>query len=241
MIKKKTIFIWIFTIALIVTPFVCNILIGLKKPNNIAVVGQPTDWLSFYGCYIGSVISTIGAFVVLSITIKDSDEKFKQQLRYSQNRLEQEFRHKEILVTVDDLVDRVASFNPEEIIRISKIAKPTQQQLQEELSYLESLRKKYKALGFSATLLYDGSNNTSEAQLLEIHSKLVTDVMGLIKETYLLLSKHLNDEKYDGLLKELKNVSLKIDIATNECEKLMFAAKTYYDYIVYDFNKNKLL
>lgn len=228
-------------IALILAPFVCNLLLGFNHPDNIDVVGRPEDWLQFYGSYLGAVITTIGTFVVLSLTIKDSDEKFKQQLRYSQNRLEQEFRHKEILVTVDDLIDRIASFNPEEIIRIGKIANPSKKQLQEELSYLESLRKKYKGLGFSATLLYDGKNNVFETQLLEVHSKLITDVIELIKETYLLISKHLNDEKHDEFFKELEAISNKVEMTTHGCQQLMDAAKKYYDYIVYDFNKNKML
>jgi len=76
--KKK--YIYLTGLGVIAFPFLLNILIGMKRPQNITVVGHPADWLLFYGSYIGGILTAIIGY----ITIYWSNQRSKLQIQITE-------------------------------------------------------------------------------------------------------------------------------------------------------------
>ena len=51
-------------IIIVVVPILINWIIGLHTPCKIIVVGESKDWLSFYGSYIGGIITALISFFI---------------------------------------------------------------------------------------------------------------------------------------------------------------------------------
>lgn len=71
-IKNIFICIGICIICIVGIPILINILI--LKPRLFDVVGTSTDWLSFWGGYLGAIISAGVAFIILHIQRKDNEK-----------------------------------------------------------------------------------------------------------------------------------------------------------------------
>lgn len=77
-------------ILLLITPPILNW--ALSRPAFCRIVGTDTDWLSFYGGYIGSAISSLVAFFILHQQLKNNHEENEnnRQLQISTLQYEQE-------------------------------------------------------------------------------------------------------------------------------------------------------
>ena len=59
-------------------PILLNIILGSNNPfQDIAIVGDSTHWLAFYGSYIGGVLTSIIGFTTLHM----ESERSKIQLK----------------------------------------------------------------------------------------------------------------------------------------------------------------
>lgn len=58
-------------------PFVLNVLIRWRSPYS--VVGEPQDWLLFYGSYIGGVLTAVIGIITLYQSAKRSDMEIKRK------------------------------------------------------------------------------------------------------------------------------------------------------------------
>ena len=79
-------------IIIVVVPILINWIIGLHTPCKIIVVGESKDWLSFYGSYIGGIITALISFFILYRTIRHNKNEAeitrkKQDLEILENRL----------------------------------------------------------------------------------------------------------------------------------------------------------
>lgn len=72
-IKNIFICIGICIICIVGIPILINILI--LKPRLFDIVGTSTDWLSFWGGYLGAIISAGVAFAILYIQRKDNEKQ----------------------------------------------------------------------------------------------------------------------------------------------------------------------
>ena len=72
-IKNIFICIGICIICIVGIPILINILI--LKPRLFDIVGTSTDWLSFWGGYLGAIISAGVAFTILYIQRKDNKKQ----------------------------------------------------------------------------------------------------------------------------------------------------------------------
>ena len=71
-IKK---FWWIVLIVILVLPIGINYILLRTTPFSIPIVGSETDWLSFWGGYLGAIISAAVAFIILYIQRKDDESQ----------------------------------------------------------------------------------------------------------------------------------------------------------------------
>jgi hypothetical protein len=145
-------------IGLAIAPIILNILIGFEHPHNIQVVGDATDWLNFYGGYLGSAIAVIGALYVCKVTINNERQNQANSLFYT-----------EILGIQNELAKRFESFYPEELLLDSPFREflhssfPSSQAIDKEENRLHTLYCKCHGLRYSASFLYyDESSSESK-------------------------------------------------------------------------------
>ena len=62
---------WWWILVILILPFAINFI--LLIPTFTKIVGDNTTWLSFWGSYLGSIISAGVAFVILHIQRKDTN------------------------------------------------------------------------------------------------------------------------------------------------------------------------
>ena len=86
-IKNISISIGICIICIVIIPILINVLI--LKPRLFDIVGTSTDWLSFWGGYLGAVISAGVAFIILHIQRKDNE----RQVEYTMNENDLQNKH----------------------------------------------------------------------------------------------------------------------------------------------------
>lgn len=67
---------WWVVIIVIVMPIVVNFI--LLIPAFLPIVGKNTHWLAFLGGYIGSLISTFGAWLILCCQLKQNHDENKK-------------------------------------------------------------------------------------------------------------------------------------------------------------------
>ncbi|WP_433581615.1 hypothetical protein [Paenibacillus amylolyticus] len=79
----------IIAVILILTPILINILARIVLPFNISFitpVGEPKDWVAFFGTYMGAIIGGIIAFIVARLQIR-SNEKENNRIRTLEKRM----------------------------------------------------------------------------------------------------------------------------------------------------------
>ena len=61
-------------ITIITIPIITNTFIGLNTPFSIKVSGSETDWVSFFGSYLGGVLTAIIGYITLYYNTKQSEK-----------------------------------------------------------------------------------------------------------------------------------------------------------------------
>ena len=84
---------WWIALVILFMPIVLNFI--LLTPSFTAIVGDEIAWLSFWGGYLGAIISTAAAFIILYIQRKDNESENEKnrvdnEVQNKQNRVENE-------------------------------------------------------------------------------------------------------------------------------------------------------
>lgn len=66
---QKIVLIIGIALLFLISPIILNFILGLETPKIIDIVGDSTDWLSFYGSYFGALIAASISFFILYKTI----------------------------------------------------------------------------------------------------------------------------------------------------------------------------
>lgn len=230
MITKK----WMtgaFVVA-ITLPIVCNLFIQCNSPNCIHVIGEQTDWLSFFGGYLGSVFASLASFVILFYTLKESRRES-----------ELEMRHKEILMNIDDMSKRFAEYNVTDIIRLGVQVRPTKEKIGEEITRLQILHEKFQSLYFSGKLWYGHPKLEAEKLFYEEYTELLFDTIQLTKQLILFYSTLTNDEFYldDNCKEKMMDFAKVVENLTKRKEDVFLLADSYLQDTIKDFNKHQFL
>lgn len=112
----------IVTIIILIIPLIINKVILL--PAMFDVVGEGTDWLSFWGAYLGSIISAAVAFIILYIQKRENDKQNEtnRQLQYNILKYQQEQSYLNDFIVISSKL--IAIINPLEIKTICKNLRP---------------------------------------------------------------------------------------------------------------------
>lgn len=170
---------WRFVIigAILLLPFALNFIIVRPQCSNMSVVGTATDWLSFWGSYLGCVLSVFASLIILYQTIKTTQQQYAIDLY-----------HKELLYFHDDIKDRFSKYNIAEVIKFSEYISPQKEQIAEETVRLQYLHEKYSSLFYSAQLLYMQLDNADNGAFLESYKYMISKSVELINDVFRFLS-----------------------------------------------------
>lgn len=100
-------------ILILITPPILNWV--LSRPAFCRIVGTDTDWLSFYGGYIGSVISCMVAFFILHQQLKNNHEENENNRRLQINTLQYEQEKQWLHEMRRACVNNVNSYNHNDV------------------------------------------------------------------------------------------------------------------------------
>ena len=101
-------------VSVMSVPIILNFILGLPTPCGITIIGQSTDWLSFWGAYLGGIITAAIGFV----SIYYSQKKYEKRQEAEQLKEIEKYREKQASLLQDELIRRVESLNFYSICRI---------------------------------------------------------------------------------------------------------------------------
>lgn len=190
----------VIILLLIIIPICVNYILSREKVCNYDVVGNGVDWISFYGSYLGSVLTASIAFYVLQKTIET--EKWI-------DRKNQKIRQYELLR--DDLSDRISRIELTDVFRVIMYRKNFD--AKEEMDRLISLLYNYKAMSNSSMLRYGLDEDDRCVDFFEEYNSLIADICIAINSMMRVLANYIetNDKVIleselsimNGVMKEL--------------------------------------
>lgn len=224
---KKWHIICVILFVLFVIPVLLNFFLGIPRLRNVYVVGSSTDWLAFYAAYYGSLITASISFVVLYFSLVESRREHELACD-----------HEEVLEIMRDLSNRFAQFTPSEIIDLGAnytIANSTGQfdyMVSEELSRLQKCDDKYRALKFSAAIMY-GSDceqlNEKCRVFLDSYVELMSEVIQIVENVIVVYSR-CGQSDMCSLHAQLEEYSRQIDAVSRKNYEVWKLAMVYVNY-----------
>ena len=196
---------WWILIIMLVLPVGINYILLKTTPFSIPIVGEDTDWLSFWGGYLGAIISTGAAFIILYIQRKDnerqnaynrSQNKSNRQLQLNILQYQQEYQwYKELKVSC---IDYYNAFDQNDIINLCNLINEKKSvSLSEASKLLESLIDKNNKVTFQLEFQFSKNKDEEEIRLLKKLEGYNLVYMALIYDAqYIIRQFKKNDEVY---------------------------------------------
>lgn len=190
---------------MLVLPVGINYILLKTTPFSIPIVGEDTDWLSFWGGYLGAIISTGAAFIILYIQRKDnerqnaynrSQNKSNRQLQLNILQYQQEYQwYKELKVSC---IDYYNAFDQNDIINLCNLINEKKSvSLSEASKLLESLIDKNNKVTFQLEFQFSKNKDEEEIRLLKKLEGYNLVYMALIYDAqYIIRQFKKNDEVY---------------------------------------------
>ena len=114
MIAKKY---WWIIILIIILPTMVNLILVTPSPCSLTIAGNNVDWLSFWGCYLGAIISTGSAFIILAVQYKQNHIENSKNRELQKNVLLYQ-QEREQLHSITKISSKLlTSVEPNEVIR----------------------------------------------------------------------------------------------------------------------------
>lgn len=210
--KTKHIF---YTIAIIFTiPILLNIVLGTPNPlSNINVIGDSALWLSFYGSYIGGVLTAIIGFVALY------KESVRNKLLLTINSKEDALKELKL-----SLSDRIGLFDFSKVMEISLYPKDKtmyntiQRELSEYHNLLSSKANAWAVVYASSNQLEVVKFKDAYIDCYDIFNECINSITGAIYH----LSKSKTDEEINLIIEtEISPINRRNNEA-NEKLRLLF-------------------
>lgn len=151
-------------ILILITPPILNW--ALSRPAFCRIVGTDTDWLSFYGGYIGSVISSMVAFFILHQQLKNNHEENRKNRDIQRNIIKYQ-QEKEWLDRLRSAcIENITAYDTAPLYHIAGIMLSNPDQAKTEL---EQLSNKIQQINLQIEIL--GYNDMINDPLIEFHKK----------------------------------------------------------------------
>lgn len=109
---------WWVILMMLVSPIVINFI--LLVPAFYPIVGRDTDWLIFWGSYLGSIISASVAFIILAIQYKQNQKENKANRQLQINTIKHQQEQNQLHSIINISAKLISITNPYKVIDICK-------------------------------------------------------------------------------------------------------------------------
>lgn len=117
--NKKNIYVGIIIIVLVlINPFIINWLI--LRPSLFEHIGTGVDWLSFWGGYLGAIISAAVAFYILAIQYKQNKNENEKNRTLQINVIIHQQEREQLHSITKISSELISSVNPIEIMHLAR-------------------------------------------------------------------------------------------------------------------------
>lgn len=106
---------WWAILTILALPIAINYILLKPTPFSIPIVGEETDWLSFWGSYLGAVISAGVAFVILAIQYQQNKDENTANRKLQKNVLKHQIRTQRLNDIENRLITYFQSFHYAEV------------------------------------------------------------------------------------------------------------------------------
>ena len=168
-------------VVIYVIPRIINYLI--LKPASFEVVGDGTHWLSFWGGYLGAIISAGVAFIILGIQYQQNKKENNDNRTLQKNVLKHQVRTQRLNTIEARLIDYFQSFNYVEIDNLAyqilnkEDRNPIMARLKELWKEKESATLKLEMIFVSSTDEAESTHLRAFKDYDEQYNMLVEDLM----------------------------------------------------------------
>lgn len=205
-----------FCLFIAITPIVINYILTRDVVCNYNVAGSGKDWISFYGSFLGSVLSTCIAYYVLLKTIEhEKRENMKRQKRQDLEWLR------------EDLSNRISNLEITDVFRVFLYLPDID--IQKEIERLTNLLYDYKAKSNSSMLKY-GLNDKDERckEFFDVYNALICDVCCEINELRSILISFQHSSNKGIFMDRLPEIKEKMKTLNERPQFVFEKAKAYY-------------
>lgn len=117
-ILKVLLGVFITIVVIYIIPRTINYII--LKPATFEIVGDGTHWLSFWGSYLGAIISAGVAFFILAIQYRQNKKENERNRNLQINVIKHQQELEQLHSIIKISSDLILSVNPIEIMRLSR-------------------------------------------------------------------------------------------------------------------------
>ena len=180
-VLKVLLWLSITVVVIYVIPRIINYLI--LKPASFEVVGDGTHWLSFWGGYLGAIISAGVAFIILGIQYQQNKKENNDNRTLQKNVLKHQVRTQRLNTIEARLIDYFQSFNYVEIDNLAyqilnkEDRNPIMARLKELWKEKESATLKLEMIFVSSTDEAESTHLRAFKDYDEQYNMLVEDLM----------------------------------------------------------------
>ena len=235
-IKKYLFLISIIGLFLIiVSPIIVNLVITRNPLFDYRIAGESKDWIGFYGTFLGSVLASIVAYVVMIYTIKNNEEQTKKTLQQSELEHLRIIKHEELIALRNDLSNRIANINYPSIIRACQY--PFDFNPDDELNRLDNLYYLYQQLSNSSLLAYGTEKDFEYRDFNYAYNTFLSQLCKYINELTIIIWDYKKTKDKESFVIKLNTLSKTVteysdkqyEIVFNQAERLYRCKRQEYD------------
>lgn len=232
---------WAF-LVLIIAPVLINYLI--LKPAFFNFVGKDTDWLGFWGAYIGTILSSVIAFYVLHKQLEQNQKENKSNRELQIDILKYQQKSQWLTELKVKLAEyyKAFSFNDVNAIGDNILVKSIRlsEQIKDARTSLKLIMDNFNIADFSKGILFPKDLDSRETELLAKLKSYSNELSSLLEDLDWYLFSVFGHNGGDSMLRKMyidKTNAYKQEIHSHESEsRRIWEVIEEYDYKVSGYN-----
>lgn len=233
---------WWAILIVIIAPILINYLI--LKPAFFNFVGKDTDWLGFWGAYIGTILSSVIAFYVLHKQLEQNQKENKSNRELQIDILKYQQKSQWLTELKVKLAEyyKAFSFNDVNAIGDNILVKSIRlsEQIKDARTSLKLIMDNFNIADFSKGILFPKDLDSRETELLAKLKSYSNELSSLLEDLDWYLFSVFGHNGGDSMLRKMyidKTNAYKQEIHSHESEsRRIWEVIEEYDYKVSGYN-----
>lgn len=183
---------WWIILAVVLAPLIINVLI--LWPAFFCFVGEDTDWLGFWGAYIGTILSSVIAFYVLHKQLEQNHAENRNNRELQISILEYQTKSQWLTELKSKMVDYYNAFSQNDITMLGDcfVSYNNKGYINKEIKRISD---KMKIADFAKGLLFPNKLDNKESECL-VKLKIYTEEFNALLEDLNWLANLYDNEEF---------------------------------------------